>query len=221
MPSLLTRILKANPRHRTRFHTEQDQFIGLRGVGEYPGLILRRLTGDFASPWMASGAVAQLDRLLAGDMHVLELGAGRSTAWYAARAGAVISLEDDAEWAQQVRDELHEAGIANCDLRTVPLDVFPREVELFPDDSFDVVVVDHHERDDVTRVDCLRAARTKVKPGGVLVLDDSDRPEYAEAAGLLRGWTERRFVGAKPKPLTAIATSLFVRPVSNGVTATR
>ena len=49
-----------------------------------------------------------------------------------------------------------------------------------------------------------------VKPGGYLLLDDSDR--YVTAADLLPGWPTEHFVGVKPRPLIATSTSLYRRP---------
>ena len=55
------------------------------------------------------------------------------------------------------------------------------------DEAFDLVVVDFLESPEADRVDAVRVGRTKVRPGGYLLLDDSDRPAYAEAFELLDG----------------------------------
>jgi hypothetical protein len=52
----------------------------------------------------------------------------------------------------------------------------------------------------------------KVRPGGYLLLDDSDRPGYAEAYELLEGWRERRFTGVKDEWPEACETAIFRRP---------
>ena len=51
----------------------------------------------------------------------------------------------------------------------------------------------------------------KVRPGGFLLLDDSDRPGYAEAFELLDGWRERRFTGVKDEWPEACETTIFRR----------
>src|SRR5207249_4219393 len=81
-----------------------------------------------------------------------------------------------------------------------------------PDRSFDLVVVDFLEAPAVTRVDCIKAAMKKVSPGGYLLLDDSDRPGYAEAFELLDGWRFRRFTGVKDEWPEACETGIFERP---------
>jgi predicted O-methyltransferase YrrM len=77
---------------------------------------------------------------------------------------------------------------------------------------FDLVVVDFLEAPAVTRVDVLKPAIRKVRPGGLLLLDDSDRPGYAEAFELLAGWQLRKFVGVKDGWPEACETGFFRRP---------
>ena len=93
-----------------------------------------------------------------------------------------------------------------------PVEDFPREVDSLPDDAFDLVVVDFLEAPSVTRIDCLDPAMHKVRPGGYLLLDDSDRPGYAKAFELLAGWPFRRFVGVKDGWPEACETGIFRRP---------
>ena len=61
-------------------------------------------------------------------------------------------------------------------------------------------------------MDCVVAARSLVKPGGYLLLDDSDRPEYLEADHMLPGWGLRRVVGVRQFPLAATETTIYKRP---------
>ena len=82
-----------------------------------------------------------------------------------------------------------------------------------PDESFDLVVVDFLEAPTVTRIDALRPAMRKVRPGGYLLLDDSDRPGYADADELMEGWRERRFTGVKDEWPEACETAIFRRPL--------
>ena len=63
----------------------------------------------------------------------------------------------------------------------------------------------------MTRIDCLNPAMKKVRPGGYLLLDDSDRPGYAQAYGLLAGWRVRRFTGIKDEWPEACETTIFRR----------
>jgi SAM-dependent methyltransferase len=195
-----------------RFHTARGP-MGLSAWLHYPAAWWRarkRITPE--RPWIVPAAIGWLRRRIRSDWSVLELGSGRSTAWFARRAGRVISFEDNEFWAEQTRDALQDLGLDNVDLRMGPVEAIPAAVEALPDSSFDLVVVDFLESPAVTRVDGLKPAMKKVKPGGLLLLDDSDRPGYAEAYELLAGWRERRFVGIKDEWPEACETTIFRKP---------
>jgi SAM-dependent methyltransferase len=161
---------------------------------------------------MVPAAIGWLRRRIRRHWSILELGSGRSTAWFARRAGQVISLEDNEFWHGRTRERLERDQLVNADLRLRPIEEFPREVASLPDGAFDLVVVDFLEAPDVTRVDCIRPARQKVRPGGHLLLDDSDRPGYSEAFELLEGWRFRSFTGVKDEWPEACETGVFSRP---------
>ncbi len=143
---------------------------------------------------------------------MLELGSGRSTVWFARRARRVVSFEDNEYWYPRTKERLEEAGLRNVDLRLRAVEDFPGEVSSLPDEAFDLVVIDFLEAPAVSRVDCIEPAMKKVRAGGYLLLDDSDRPGYAEAYELLAGWREWRFTGVKDEWPEACETAVFRRP---------
>jgi hypothetical protein len=92
-------------------------------------------------------------------------------------------VEHDRVWYEQVRQQLHQSGIDNVDYRLVPLDHPPQEptrpiydpppryvalASEFPNGHFDFVEVDGHYRQA-----CVIAALDKLKPGGLLLVDDT------------------------------------------------
>jgi predicted O-methyltransferase YrrM len=163
-------------------------------------------------PWIVPAAVGWLGRRVKPSWTVLELGSGRSTVWLARRAAAVISFEDNRYWLERSRERLAAAGIANAELRELPVERFVPELAAFGDRAFDLIVVDFLESPQADRVDAVRAARSKLRPGGYLLLDDSDRPAYTEAFELLAGWRARRFAGVKDEWPQAVETTIFRRP---------
>jgi predicted O-methyltransferase YrrM len=163
-------------------------------------------------PWIVPAAVGWLRRRARRDWSVLELGSGRSTVWLARRCRHVLAFEDDEHWVVRARELLDEAGIDNAEIRQLPIERFVPAVAEMADDSYDLVVVDFLESPQADRVDAVREARSKVRPGGYLMLDDSDRPAYAEAFDLMRDWRERRFVGVKDGFPQAVETTFFRRP---------
>ncbi len=163
-------------------------------------------------PWIVPAAIGWLGRRMRRSWRVLELGSGRSTVWLAKRSASVLAFEDDEHWLERARHQFAEAGVANVELRGLPVERFAAEVEELPDQEFDLVVVDFLESPQADRVDAVRVGRSKVKPGGYLLLDDSDRPAYAEAFELLEGWRQRRFAGVKDGWPQAVETTIFRRP---------
>jgi SAM-dependent methyltransferase len=188
--------------------------MGLSGWLHYPAAWWRARRGDVPErPWIVPAAIGWLRRRIRSDWSILELGSGRSTLWLGRRAGRVISLEDNEFWHAWAGDRLDRAGMADVDLRLRPVEEFPALVDSLEDASFDLVVLDFLEAPSVTRIDCLKPAMKKVKPGGYLLLDDSDRPGYAEAFELLAGWRFRKFVGVKDGWPEVCETGIFRRPI--------
>jgi predicted O-methyltransferase YrrM len=88
-----------------------------------------------------------------------------------------VSVEHDPAWFARVSTELERSGLANVDLRLVAADA-ARYVaplgELAPG-SLDFVLVDG-----LHRLECIRESLGKLAPGGLLVLDDSERMPRGE-----------------------------------------
>jgi predicted O-methyltransferase YrrM len=195
-----------------RFHTARGP-MGAAGWLRYPAAWLRAKRGSTPErPWIVPAAIGWLRRRIRSDWSVLELGAGRSTVWLAWRAGRVLSFEDNGFWADETRKRIAELGLSNVELRARPVEELPRAVAELPEAEFDLVIVDFLESPEVTRIDALAPAMNRVKPGGYLLLDDSDRPGYAAAYELLEDWRERRFTGVKDEWPEACETSIFTRP---------
>jgi predicted O-methyltransferase YrrM len=133
-------------------------------------------------PWIAAQAVEILDHYLASNHIALEYGSGRSTAWIAKRVQRLVSVEADLGWHQIVTEQLQRANISNVDLRLCPLehginDLWHRTynptpkyvaaANSFEDASLDFCLVDGQYREA-----CIAAVASKLKPGGLLVLDN-------------------------------------------------
>lgn len=135
-------------------------------------------------PWLAPDAIAWLEQNLHPDMRGWESGSGRSTLWFAKRLAHLTSIESDAAWFAQVTRMVADSGLTHVDLRHIPLDhpeadtyrpdydPLPRNPSAIlaePDASLDFVVVDGWYRPV-----CARAALPKLKPGGLLLIDNTD-----------------------------------------------
>ena len=128
-------------------------------------------------PWMHPAAVLYLESLLKHDMTVIEHGCGGSTIFFAWRVKCVVSYEDDEAWGHKVNS-----------LPLINADVYCREK---PDDVYykaDILFIDGYGKD---RPEWIRAAHKIVKPGGVVVVDNSERPAYQQAMGALSAYCVR------------------------------
>jgi hypothetical protein len=79
-------------------------------------------------------------------------------------------------------------------------------IDSFPDQYFDIVAIDGR-----ARPSCILHARLKVKVGGYLLLDNSERSHYQEAKKLLSGWEKQVFYGAGPYNYYFWETSIWQR----------
>ena len=155
----------------------------------HPFRFLRRVWYFFyerahpTEPFIAPAAIRFLDAALPRDGVGLEWGSGRSTQWFARRLHRLVCVEHDEAWYEEVQQQLHQAEIDNVDYRLIPLDhppqeptrpiydPLPRYVALageFPDSHFDFIEIDGHYRQA-----CVLAALNKLKPGGLLLVDDT------------------------------------------------
>ncbi|WP_375502869.1 hypothetical protein [uncultured Jatrophihabitans sp.] len=150
---------------------------------------------------MAPNAVERLNQLLTNDMTLLELGSGSSTAWFAARVGRVVSIEPNADWARRTSESLR--GLGNVTIISESIAAALPSAE-----PSNVVIVDHNDEAAMTRVDALAIV---VDFADIIVLDDSDRKEYAQSDEITADWNCERYVGFRPRPLIPTETTIFIR----------
>jgi predicted O-methyltransferase YrrM len=135
---------------------------------------------------------------------VFEYGSGGSSLFFLKHASEVVSVEHDPKWfslvAHNIRErniqgwdghllEAEEAGIAVDDLDTSnphhyysgdknfaghTFRKYASHISGFPDEYFDVVLVDGR-----SRPSCLFHSVNKVKRGGLLILDNAERRYYS------------------------------------------
>ena len=140
-------------------------------------------------PWLPKGAVEFLEKYLKEGMTVLEFGAGGSTTWISARVGAmgmVWSVETDEGWASKIRDKLTVKNI-NVNIETRQ-DAWRAPGQMQQD--WDFVLVDGRDR-----VKCFVEALPYLNSGGIIMLDNSEREEYAECWNHVEGWEQHHAYG--------------------------
>ena len=200
--------------------------------------VIGRSLLDLRIPWMTFPAIRWLRARLTPSMRVFEWGSGGSTVFLAGLVESVISVEHDKTWFEIVSDRVAKEGLLSIRLHHVPptpLEEWgglPKDAALYqssepglehavfydyvrsilahPDEVFDIILVDGR-----ARIGCLSVAARKVRPGGVILLDNSEREEYKaglEAFDDAR-WETRHFVGPGPNSVWPAfwRTSAFIR----------
>lgn len=207
---------------------------------------------DAPSPWMAFDAIDFIQARIAPGWRVFEYGSGGSTLFWLTYGAEVVSVEHDEHWYAMLQQRLRPYD--TVDYRLVPPEPgdicephpgdiadpkcyrsgdpqfankmnfrrYASVIDEFPDKHFDMVVVDGR-----VRPSCVMHGAPKVKPGGLLVLDNVDRMYYLEKTGpYLRGFTLHHFHGSTPQQRWYSHTSVYVKRAgdsggANGEVATR
>ena len=175
-------------------------------------------------PWMTFAAAEFLSGWLRRDMSIFEWGSGGSTIFFANHAKHVTAIEHEEAWAGQVNAAIGGRKIANAQVIHLPPEAdgaaaawdpadptvfasggelfrgqsfqrYVTSIDQFPDTSFDLVVVDGR-----ARPSCVKRGMPKVRPGGMLLLDNAERRHYQRARALLdlAQWELHDFSGPGP-----------------------
>ncbi len=132
------------------------------------------------APSLTRDATALLVHLLRADDRGIEWGSGNSTRWLARRTSSLISLETNPPYYHRVAEALAREGLPNVDYRLIQFRDDPDEavmhaspwvrvVDTIADQSLDYALIDSSPRG------CLCAAiAPKLKPGGLLILDNAE-----------------------------------------------
>ena len=193
-----------------------------------------------AQPWITFPAIKALKRILTKNSNVFEYGSGGSTLFFASRVERIVSIEHHREWYVTVTKELANRKIENVEYKLIepifseqydrsqiadPLayisddensigmiyDDYAKSIMQYPDNYFDLVVVDGR-----ARPSCMFHALTKIKKNGVLLLDQSERSYYLEKMrDFLKPheWLEISYMAPLPYNLHFTETTFFIKRV--------
>lgn len=193
---------------RSRFRTTDGNTAPLAAWARLPQCVwqwtVARLTGRRPElPWIPYPAIDALAQRIRPDWRVLEIGAGMSTVWLARHAAAVTSYESDRGWFEFLQRRFAVAGARHVDLQHRWIAAEMCDFSQIPDGSLDLAFVDGGPR-----LDCARAALSKLKPGGLLYadnIDDSAQPDslkrFLRARAAERGERLTFYVGFPPAAL--------------------
>jgi precorrin-6B methylase 2 len=169
---------------------------------------------DLEIPWFSYAAIDFLDDFLQPQMTVCEYGSGGSTIFFSRRVRSVFSIEDNPKWHDLVSQRLQQHSITNVTLKLCPFDFKnPKGFEqsdylhAIPEERFDVIVVDGSEEWTQVRPICFEKAEGHIKPGGIIVVDDSWR--YPTLRQRNRATAQRTFQSVGPCRPGVTSTDIF------------
>jgi hypothetical protein len=157
-------------------------------------------------PWMNYCVIAFLEQRLQRDFRVFEYGSGFSTIFLSRLVESVRSVEHDLAWFNKLMPRLG----GNVELLLCREDEngdYCRRIHA-TGEQYDVVLVDGRDR-----VNCIKQSIGAMSGRGVILLDDSQRPEYGEGLAFARnhGYLTLDFEGLKPISCEGSRTTVMYR----------
>ncbi len=188
------------------------------------------------SPWITFGAIEYLEGYFKThkEVKVFEYGSGGSTLYWLKKGASCISIEHNSEWFSIINPKIR--GKSHFDYRLVlpsknsgpernewdasnPLfyissedkdisyEEYVKQIVPYPDNYFDIILIDGR-----ARPSCLFHSYNKVKPGGIIVLDNAERLYYlSKTSQYLTNFRRRDFYGVVPTMPVQNLTTIFQR----------
>lgn len=171
-------------------------------------------------PWLTFDAIGFLNTIPLQSKKVFEWGSGGSTLFWLKKGAYVVSVEHDPQWYEKMKLILTKTE--NVDYKLIEPEIRKIEsnlidpsdpeaylssnskehsfykyasiIDQFENDYFDVILVDGR-----ARPSCIMHAVKKIKPGGLLILDNSDRDYYlSKTPRYLKNFQKEVYSGAVP-----------------------
>lgn len=130
-------------------------------------------------PWLTRTANLILSSYLRNSDYGFEWGSGQSTLWFSQRVSSLISIEHDPIWYDKILKKLNEKKIGNVkylfykynsnldDERKGINTEYVQAIQRFPEGKIDFVLIDG-----VYRSACAIVALERIRPGGILIVDN-------------------------------------------------
>ncbi len=153
-------------------------------------------------PWITFPAIDFLKEYLNTNSRVFEYGGGGSTLFFINRAKEVVTIEHHPEWYQKLQDKIRRKNASNWTVKLIPPESKEKDLQLdpsnpghyytneepysdcifksyvtyvdrYPDNYFDLIMIDGR-----SRPSCILHSMPKIKPDGILIVDNSNRKNY-------------------------------------------
>ncbi|WP_091380379.1 hypothetical protein [Mucilaginibacter mallensis] len=153
-------------------------------------------------PWVTYPYIKFIEERLKCGFEIFEFGSGNSTLYYADKVAGVYSVENNEFWYDKIKSTMpSNVKLSYCEL------VYGGSYCKYAtqtDNQYDMIIVDGRDR-----VNCCINNLSALKSTGVMVLDDSEREQYAPGINFL---TKRiDFWGTAPTVNYLKCTTVFYR----------
>ena len=189
------------------------------GVRWWWSFLRRRSPLDMGVPWTSYGAIDYLRTQVPPGAKVFEWGGGGSTRFFVRMGCQVTTVESSAQWARDIENAIRgETGLGSLAIRHIHAETKdPKAVSEYvgairEGAPWDIVLVDGLEEEFISRIDCVRELPGQVGPGGMVILDDAWRKEYARVPAMLDGWRRLSFRGLGFARLGVTQTDVYIAP---------
>ncbi len=157
-------------------------------------------------PWVTYPYIKFIEERLKNGFEIFEFGSGNSTLYYADKVAAVYSVENNEFWYDKIKTTMpSNVKLFYCEL------VYGGEYCQYATQTgnkYDMIIVDGRDR-----VNCCKNNLPALKSTGVIVLDDSERVQYAPGINFLieKGFKRIDFWGTAPTVNYLKCTTVFYR----------
>lgn len=166
---------------------------------------------SYVLPWLTFDATREITRHIGPGSRVFEFGSGHSTLYWAKLGAEVFSVEDHPRWFELVQQRI--AAFPKSRVFLEPEQAGYRERIDRVGVLFDMVLVDGSHR-----TECLEPAIRHLKPGGLLVVDNTDWHWFDDVDQYVpKGWKRQVYAGWAPFIGHRSETSVWTSEAPSGM----
>ena len=187
------------------------------------------------SPWLVFDAIDYIESRLFKGMNVFEYGSGGSTLFWLQYGANVVSIEHNPQWYNLMKNKLPSNKsidyrlivpeiVKETDRNFDPSDPekffsadmiynnsqfykYVTQIDEFPDEYFDLISIDGR-----ARPSCIKHSINKVKNGGIIIVDNSDREYYfTKTLEYFKKFSKIEFYGVGPCNNRCWKTNIYLR----------
>jgi hypothetical protein len=165
------------------------------------------IMGNLEQPWLVKSSIEFIYNLIDKNFVCFEYGSGSSTFWFSKFTKKVFSVESDSAWHQQMISTIQKNKIDNIDLQLIKCEMHHLDAEVDTEnsanhkdyadsinrkniDNFDLIMIDG-----VARSLCIENSISMLKLGGILIIDNAERPAYKNAISIIpTTWEKHEFL---------------------------